>query len=96
MKTNEGVRAMDSAWMSKERFIQLPDNGVHQVAPEICVEVRSPSNTFQEIQEKLRLYFDKGAVECWICDRNGLMTFFDADGPIRRSVLCPDFPDQVD
>ena len=95
LQTDEGVKVMDAAWMSKERFAQLPDNGVHQVAPEICVEVRSPGNSFQEIQEKLQLYFAKGAVECWVCDRNGLMTFFNADGPIRRSELCPEFPEQV-
>ena len=96
VQTDEGVKAMDMAWMSKERFTQLSGDGVHQISPEICVEIRSPSNSFQEIQEKLRLYFAKGAVECWVCDRNGLMTFFNAEGPIRRSELCPEFPEQVD
>ena len=94
--TAAGVKAMDAAWVSKERFAQLPASGVYQTAPEICVEVRSPSNSFQEIQEKLQLYFGAGATECWMCDRNGQMSFYNAEGPIRRSRLCPDFPEQVD
>ena len=96
LQTDAGVKAMDAAWMSKERFDQIPSNGVHRIAPEICVEVRSPSNSFQEIQEKLSLYFAKGAIEGWICDRNGQMSFFDGEGPIRRSILCPQFPELVE
>ncbi len=96
VQTAGGVRAMDAAWMSQERF----DHGsqgknVYQIAPEICVEVRSPRNSFAEIQEKMSLYFGVGAVECWVCDRGGRMSFFDAEGPIPRSELCPDFPDTI-
>ena len=98
LQTSGGVKAMDAAWMSQERFDRLSpkESSVHQIAPEICVEVRSPSNTFAEIQDKMQLYFGAGAVECWVCDREGRMSFFDADGPIPRSELCPDFPDKVD
>ena len=97
VRTAGGVKAMDSAWMSKERFEQLSlgESSIHQIAPEIYVEVRSPSNSFAEIQEKMQLHFGIGAIECWVCDREGKMSFFDADGPIPRSKLCPDFPDQV-
>ena len=95
VQTLGGVKAADVAWMSRERFAQLPLSGAHQTAPEICIEVRSPNNSFREIQEKLSLYFDAGAVECWMCDRNGQMNFYNADGPLRRSALCPDFPEQV-
>ena len=97
VQTSGGVKAMDSAWMSKERFerVSTAENSVHQIAPEICVEVRSPRNAFAEIQEKLNLYFGTGAIECWVCDREGRMSFFDADGPIPRSILCPDFPDKL-
>ena len=97
VQTLGGVKAMDSAWMSQERFERLSpkESSVHQIAPEICVEVRSPRNSFAEIQEKMQLYFGVGATECWVCDREGRMSFFDAEGPIPRSKLCPDFPDQV-
>ena len=96
VQTAGGVKAMDIGWMSEERFAQLEsETGVHQIAPEICVEVRSPSNSFEEIQEKMRLYFGKGAIECWVCDREGRMSFFNIEGPIPCSELCPGFPAQI-
>ena len=93
VQTAGGVKAMDA----KERFEQLSskESSVHQIAPEICVEVRSPRNTFAETQEKMQLYFGAGAIECWVCDREGQLSFFEAEGPIARSKLCPDFPAQV-
>ena len=97
VQTSGGVKAMDSAWMSQERFgrVSSAESSVHQIAPEICVEVRSPRNSFAEIQGKMVLYFDAGAIECWVCDREGRMSFFNAEGPIPRSELCPDFPDII-
>ncbi len=96
IRTDEGVKAADVAWMSFERQQQLPaDTLVSPIAPEICVEVRSPSNSYQEIADKFALYFNKQAQECWMCDKTGRMSFFNADGPISRSELCPEFPTQI-
>ncbi len=93
IQTNEGVKACDSAWLSNGRRKKRPRSSiVYLVAPEICVEVRSPSNSFREIMEKFVLYFDKQAKECWMCDKNGRMSFFNADGPLPQSEICPDFP----
>ena len=66
------------------------------IAPEICVEVISPSNSMEEMFERRRLYFEKGAVEFWLCDEKGRMAFYDAAGPIPRSNLCPQFMNQVE
>jgi hypothetical protein len=46
-----------------------------ELAPEICVEVLSPSNSAAEINEKLALYFDAGATEVWICNLDGPCPF---------------------
>ena len=66
-------------------------------APEICVEVLSPSNTEAEIQEKRALYFDAGAAEVWICDESGTMSFFGLHNSkaMKASQLCPKFPKRV-
>ena len=66
-------------------------------APEICVEVKSPSNTEAEIQEKISLYFDAGAKEVWICGATGAMSFYTPNSPkpLRSSPMCPEFPRQV-
>jgi Uma2 family endonuclease len=67
-------------------------------APEICVEVLSPSNTVKEIEEKTVLYFEAGASEVWICDEGGSIRFhFRTPPTIRpRSELCPRFPHVVE
>jgi Uma2 family endonuclease len=67
-------------------------------APEICVEVLSPSNTRVEIREKTALYFDAGAKEVWLCSDSGAMTFLRAGEtqPMPASQICPDFPRQIE
>ena len=53
----------------------------------------SPSNSAAEIAEKRVLYFDAGAAEVWICNRDGSFAFFSApDHQLPHSVICPLFP----
>jgi len=94
--TEEGVKAADVAWVSHERRASRLNDPVYLIAPEICVEVMSPSNSFEELQERRRLFFEKGAVEFWLCGLGGEMSFFDAGGSIKRSTLCPAFPLKVE
>jgi Uma2 family endonuclease len=98
ISTADGVKAADVAWASPERMQELGDQVCFPRAPEICVEVLSPSNTEPEIKEKTELYFDAGAREVWLCaPENGKMTFLAATGPapMRASRLCPRFPEQM-
>jgi len=94
ISTTEGVKAADVAWISKERLLDAVVNNVLTIAPEICVEVLSPSNSKSEIDEKKRLYFEAGAEEVWICDLKGRLFFFLKGHEEARdqSALCPDFP----
>ncbi|MBV9127236.1 MAG: Uma2 family endonuclease [Verrucomicrobia bacterium] len=97
LQTKLGVKGIDVVWMSRERRAQKPKNrDLYLMAPELCVEVISPKNKRGEIEEKRQLYFEKGAVECWTCDRNGKMAFYDVTGPISRSRLCPNFPARLE
>jgi Uma2 family endonuclease len=75
---------------------QLGEQVCFPGAPEVCVEVLSPSNTEPEMQEKMALYFDPGAQEVWLCDQNGAMRFFGPGAsPLGGSGLFPQFPKQV-
>jgi Uma2 family endonuclease len=67
----------------------------HEVSPEICVEVVSESNLLALMQEKMRLYFDAGALEVWLCDLQGQMRFYNPDGELAGSSLCPAFPTEI-
>ncbi len=96
LQTAKGVKGIDVIWVSSERRKQKPkDSLVHLLAPEICVEVLSPRNSRAEINQKILLYFERGAQECWICDKKGIMSFFDPAGSLTRSRLCPKFPPKV-
>ena len=98
---NRGRRTCaDVAWISKARREPHKRATVLPIAPEICVEILSPCNTREEMIEKMRLYYAKGAQEVWLCDEEGRMEFFtavSAPEPVSVfSVLCPDFPRQLD
>src|SRR5512135_39085 len=67
ISTADGVKAADVAWASPERMRELGDQVCFPQAPDICVEILSPSNTEAEIKEKTALYFDAGAREVWLC-----------------------------
>jgi Uma2 family endonuclease len=97
ISTADGVRAADVAWASPERMRELGNRTCFPRSPEICVEVVSPSNTEAELDEKMRLYFDAGAKEVWMCAASGAMKFIlhPSSPPSKRSKLCPAFPKKV-
>ena len=95
--TPGGVKVPDVAWMSAARASQqAPDAEALPVAPEICVEVLSESNTPAEIDEKRALYFACGAEEVWTCAVDGRMRFFDGTGEVASSGRVLSFPHQID
>ena len=78
--------------LSCARFRPFPRRVALTIAPEICVEVVSPSNTAAEPLAKRDLYSAAGAMEFWTCDEVGGMTFFNPSGALEHSTLCPEFP----
>jgi Uma2 family endonuclease len=97
ISTADGVRAADVVWVSKQRWRELGNRACFVQAPEICVEVISPSNSEEEIREKIGLYFDAGAREVWTCGAFGQMSFFGpGSAPLAKSQLCPDFPAKIE
>jgi Uma2 family endonuclease len=95
LSTSGGVKGIDVIWISRERLKIALEGSLLTTAPEICVEVVSPSNTRPELWEKKRLYFEAGADEVWICGEDGSMCFFLAERPddeAEGSRICPAFP----
>jgi Uma2 family endonuclease len=92
--TTDGTRVADVAWISQERLAPYKEVLSLPIGPEICVEILSKSNTREEMQGKMQLYFAAGTREVWLCDKSGELEFyaFDLVGPIPRSRLCPEFP----
>lgn len=90
--TAKGVKVSDVAWASKAFFQQHGDRTPLTTAPEICVEVISPSNSSKEMDEKIALYLQTGAKEVWLCDEQGQIAFFAQDGQQAQSAILPQFP----
>ena len=99
VSTSGGVKAVDAIWISNDRREKAVKGKLLAIAPEICIEVISPSNTRAEIDEKRRLYFEAGADEVWICGIDSSMRFYiatDPEGkPQPHSPLCPQFPVKI-
>lgn len=95
IQTPEGVRACDVVWVSDERWEAADHDPIFKVAPEICVEIQSPSNSLPQILERKDWFFATGADEFWYCDPRGGMHFYNASGALDQSVLCPKFPKTV-
>ena len=93
--TRDGVKVPDIVWMSDAFAKAHQDEDIYPTAPDICVEVRSKSNPWEEMAEKVQLYLAQGAQEVWICDADGTMRFFSPEGEHDRSRLAPDFPGQI-
>lgn len=93
--TTKGTKVADVAWASEARFQQIKDETECSIAPEVCIEVLSLSNTDGEITERRQLYFDRGAVEVWTCSADGTIHFYNAVGRLEQSVLFPSFPQQI-
>lgn len=96
IRTTKGTKVADAIWCTSERWEQIKDAYDVPIAPEICVEVRSPTNTDAEIDEKRQLYLEAGAEEVWVCDAEGRMQFYDEDGEQDASGRAPSFPQQIE
>ena len=95
IQTRLGTKVADVAWASRERVRQIKDAVECPIAPEICVEVYSSSNTDTEMREKCGLYFERGALEVWLC-REGEMSFYHPAGRLDKSRLAPEFPARIE
>ncbi|RMI20271.1 MAG: Uma2 family endonuclease [Calditrichaeota bacterium] len=93
--TRKGTKVADVAWVSPERFEQIRDELECSVAPEICVEIMSSSNTEEEMAEKRELYFEMGAIEVWLCSEDGDIRFYDATARLKQSKMIPTFPQKI-
>jgi len=93
--TAGGTKQADIIWASDERLREMRETGdPTTLAPEICVEVMSGPNDWDEMEEKRALYREAGAEEGWIVTEDGDVRFF-ADEEIDTSEIAPDFPDHV-
>lgn len=66
IETSDGVKVADVAWLSEDFVKEFSYTTPYPKAPEICVEIVSPSNSNIEMKNKVDLYLAKGAYEVWV------------------------------
>jgi len=95
LATSQGIKVADVVWRSPDRAAAMHDTGdPSALAPEICVEVLSESNTVEEMGEKHVLYRETGAEEVWIVEHDGRIRFFRVE-EIKKSEIARECPLRV-
>jgi len=61
-------RRADVAYVSRARWEQVDPRDFFNGAPDLVIEVLSPSNTAQEILDKEQLCLENGSREFWVVD----------------------------
>jgi len=73
-------RAPDLSFVSKTRLqgIKRLPKGFFEGAPDLAVEVISPSNTFEELHDKIVEYFENGCRLVWVIhpDEQSVMVYY--------------------
>ncbi|MDJ0631762.1 MAG: Uma2 family endonuclease [Xenococcaceae cyanobacterium MO_188.B29] len=95
IQTSDNVKVADVVWCSEARFNEIEEEFAASIAPEICIEIISASNTLKEMEEKKDLYLEAQAEEVWLCDSEGNIKFYNQQGELSQSLLVPRFPQQV-
>lgn len=80
IQTSDGVKVADVAWASGAFIKQYSYSTPYPQAPEICVEIISPSNS-----DETELYLARGAQEVWLVDTDANIRFFRHTGEISHS-----------
>jgi Uma2 family endonuclease len=61
-------RIADVAFVPTDRLKSQDPEGYFRGAPDLVIEVLSPSNTAAEMREKKKLCLENGAIQFWIAD----------------------------
>ena len=99
IETSDGTRVADACWISRERWLPQRKQWSATTAPEICVELLSDFNCREYALSKLPLYFERDALETWLCDEEGAVEFYSRDAMTKampNSRLCPEFPTRIE
>ena len=62
------IRAADIAFVSTKRLAQTTESGYLKTAPDLVVEIISPSDRWQAVRDKLEEYFAIGVHRVWIVE----------------------------
>ncbi|MFQ5448409.1 MAG: Uma2 family endonuclease [Saprospiraceae bacterium] len=80
---NSAVRSPDVSWIPKEKWEALPSESRKRFAP-ICpdfvIEIRSESDSLQDLKAKMEEYMENGCRLGWLIDRDGQKVYIYRSG----------------
>jgi len=82
------TRVPDAAYVSAEKAATLPEDAVfYPFAPDLAVEVKSPSNTVDEMHDVAELYLRSGSRLVWIANykKRSIKVYRPGQKPIELS-----------
>jgi Uma2 family endonuclease len=89
--TPMGLFVADVVWVSDQFMTRHGAETPLERAPELCIEVVSPSNSRKELKEKMDAYFAAGAEEVWIVyTESKRCEFHGKEGLLLRSRFAVD------
>jgi Uma2 family endonuclease len=92
--TTAGILVADVAWASAEFMRVHAFETPYSKAPELCIEVVSPSNSVKELREKRAAYLAAGAEEVWIVyPQSKRCEFYGKAGLLERSAYAVELSD---
>jgi Uma2 family endonuclease len=89
--TSAGLLVADVAWESADFMRAHGTESPFTQAPELCIEIASPSNSLKELREKVDAYLAAGATEAWVVyPQSKRFEFFSKGGLVQRSAFSVD------
>jgi Uma2 family endonuclease len=92
---NRAVRSPDAAWVKKSRLAALTPEQKKRflpLCPDFVIELRSPSDPLQTLQDKMQEYVDNGAVLGWLLDAPNRRVSIHRPG---KAVECLEHPSAI-
>jgi Uma2 family endonuclease len=95
--TPAGAFVPDVAWASDDFYARHGEETPLTHAPELCIEVASPSNSLKELNEKVAAYLVTGATEAWIVfPQSKRIAVYGKEGQLERTAFAVDVNDLFD
>ena len=79
------VRGADLVFPSRQRAAGGPPEGFLEVAPELVVEIVSPSERWQDLRQKIEEYFAVGVEQVWVVEpKNRAMLVYRSSTQVEK------------
>ena len=91
---NGAIRSPDASWVLRERLNALSDRQRSRflpLCPDFVVDLRSPTDSLQVLQDKMREYIDNGVGLGWLIDPQRRDVYVHRPGASVECLRAPEY-----